>query len=282
MMNGNFTFSFKVAGLERKQVAHIIAETIGIQVEYAGAPTFRYLAGGWVVDREGMVITPETSIGQKDSIRPVLDALKTAGAMVEGNATATFGLEGHNGNTLNNLVNLIWCKQSLIQKSLAFQETILPESLVRIINSVMTEALGEFADIINTAIDNGQIQGESHLNFDLAEKTISFSFANATLDADEVLAFLSLCWQLSEQAKKQKFSSAKQKETLNDRYAFRCFLLKLGFIGAGFASDRKVLLARLSGDSAFRTEEVRKKALEKHKPRISGLLSEVVGVSADE
>lgn len=38
----------------------------------------------------------------------------------------------------------------------------------------------------------------------------------------------------------------------NPKYAFRCFLLRLGFIGAEYKLTRKVLLRNLSGSSAFR------------------------------
>lgn len=42
------------------------------------------------------------------------------------------------------------------------------------------------------------------------------------------------------------------KEVINEKYAFRCFLLRLGFIGYEFKQDRKILLEKLSGSSAFR------------------------------
>lgn len=38
----------------------------------------------------------------------------------------------------------------------------------------------------------------------------------------------------------------------NEKYAFRCFLLRLGFIGDEYKADRKVLLKNLSGSSAFK------------------------------
>lgn len=38
----------------------------------------------------------------------------------------------------------------------------------------------------------------------------------------------------------------------NEKYAFRCFLLRLGFIGADYKTDRKILLKNLTGSSAFR------------------------------
>ena len=39
----------------------------------------------------------------------------------------------------------------------------------------------------------------------------------------------------------------------NEKYAFRCFLLRLGFIGDDYKADRKILLKNLSGSSAFRS-----------------------------
>ena len=48
------------------------------------------------------------------------------------------------------------------------------------------------------------------------------------------------------------FITAKPKENENEKYAFRCFLLRLGFIGDEYKTDRKVLLANLDGSSAFK------------------------------
>lgn len=42
------------------------------------------------------------------------------------------------------------------------------------------------------------------------------------------------------------------KEVDNPKYAFRCFLLRLGFIGDQYKQTRKILLKRLSGSSAFK------------------------------
>ena len=51
----------------------------------------------------------------------------------------------------------------------------------------------------------------------------------------------------------QKRITAKEKEVDNEKYAFRCFLLRIGFIGAEFKAERKILLSKLSGSSAFKT-----------------------------
>lgn len=54
-------------------------------------------------------------------------------------------------------------------------------------------------------------------------------------------------------ARNQKRVTAKEKETDNEKYAFRCFLLRLGFIGNEYKVARKILLRNLTGSSAFRS-----------------------------
>lgn len=168
-----------------------------------------------------------------------------------GNGTVTLSLNDHTGNTLRNLINIIWCKQSLIQKSLGRQETIIPVSLVNTLNAVPIDSLDDFANVINSAIETGEIKEECDLDFDLTDKTVSFSFLNASLDFDEVLSFITLCRQLNQQAIQQKFSSTKLREVINEKYAFRVWLLRLGFVGDDYKTERKVLLAKLSGDGVY-------------------------------
>lgn len=244
----------------------MIAEAIGEQPKYAGVPSFNYNAGGWTIDKQGFVTTPEMGIKEEHvTLRMALDAINIAGAKPEGNLTITLPMDGHNGNTLRNLVNLIWSKQTLIQKALARYEAILAASLVKAINAVPIETLEDFVRVVNAAIEGGEITGRSDPDIDLVERTISFSFFNASLDAEEVHAFGVLCWQLNEQAKKQKSSSTKQKDGVNDKYAFRCFLLKLGFIGSDYKTERGILLNRLAGNAAYRTIEAQQAAEAKRK-----------------
>ena len=56
-------------------------------------------------------------------------------------------------------------------------------------------------------------------------------------------------------SKQLKRITAKDKEVPNEKYAFRCFLLRLGFIGDEYKAARKILLRNLEGNTAFRTKE---------------------------
>ena len=68
-------------------------------------------------------------------------------------------------------------------------------------------------------------------------------------DADAYSRFLTA---LIDMAKNQKRINNKPDTSDNEKYAFRCFLLRLGFIGTEFKSVRKALLRNLTGSSAFR------------------------------
>ena len=70
---------------------------------------------------------------------------------------------------------------------------------------------------------------------------------------EELKAYDTFICKLCEMARNQKRVSAKEKEVDNEKYAFRCFLLRLGFIGAEFKTERKILLRNLAGSSAFKS-----------------------------
>ena len=53
-------------------------------------------------------------------------------------------------------------------------------------------------------------------------------------------------------SKDAKRVTAKEKDVDNEKYAFRCFLLRLGFIGTEYKAERKILLRNLDGSSAFK------------------------------
>ena len=56
-------------------------------------------------------------------------------------------------------------------------------------------------------------------------------------------------------AKEAKRVIAKEAEVESEKYAFRCFLLRLGFIGNEYKMQRKILMRRLSGSAAFPSKE---------------------------
>lgn len=238
----NSRYTFKATGLERKQMAKVISEAIGAPVKYAGPPSFAYEVGYYSIDRSCAITAPID-----EGLSMVLAALKGNGLMADGYGTITFPIEKHTGVSLRNLINIISCKERLLQKALGIAELLIPSSLVELVNSVRIETVEDFAETIKDQDSGG-------LKFDFEEKTVSFGFFSATLEVDEVKAYLAFSIAIEEQAKKLKHTSFLQKETENDKYAFRCFLLRLGFIGDEFKIERKILLSRLEGNGAFKSK----------------------------
>ena len=82
--------------------------------------------------------------------------------------------------------------------------------------------------------------------------TVEFRLFNSTLEASEVKAYVQFVLALSNQALLHKKAVLKKTQSYNDKYLFRCFLLRLGLIGDEFKDCRQVLLSKLSGDSAWK------------------------------
>lgn len=239
------SYSFQARGTERKAVARIIAEAINAEAGYAGPPSFAYVVDDISIDRNGLVTIP---FGER--VEDVLQALKEKDIAVEGDGIITIPADQHTGVSLRNLVNIIFGKERLLQIALGRREPLVPLPLVELVNSVRLEEAEDFAEVIG-----GQDTGG--LSFDFERNTISFGFFNASLEVDIIKAYAVLCTALDALAKKQKYTSFLQKDTDNPKYAFRCFLLRLGFIGHELKVERKILMANLEGNSAFRNKPER-------------------------
>ena len=94
--------------------------------------------------------------------------------------------------------------------------------------------------------------GVSDLPLEITDTKVSFPWFPATPTPDEMKAYDTFICKLCEMARNQKRINATEKPTDNEKYAFRCFLLRLGFIGAEYKAARKILLKNLSGSSAFK------------------------------
>jgi hypothetical protein len=74
-------------------------------------------------------------------------------------------------------------------------------------------------------------------------------------EPDEVDAYLEFIGAITGMAREAKRVTAREKEVENEKYAFRCFLLRLGFVGPEYKTQRKILLRNLNGSSAFSSKE---------------------------
>lgn len=99
--------------------------------------------------------------------------------------------------------------------------------------------------------------GVESLPLERTETSLRFSWfrlepGNEAVSSNAATHFVNGLCQL---AKSQKRVNDSEKSVENEKYAFRCFLLRLGFIGPEFKNERKLLLSKLTGNSAFKNKE---------------------------
>jgi len=232
-------YSFKVKGTERKIIAQLIGAATNQAATYVGPPSFAYEIGSIAIDRAGTISAP-----LDEHFESVLTGLRENGIEAEGALAITIPQKDHTGVSLRNLVNIISSKEKLLNKALGRSRQIIPPEIVEAVNAIRLEEADDFAQAIKD-MSTGAI------SFDFNLKTITFSFYIASLEADTIKAYAALSTALDQQAKQHKYTSFLQKEVDNEKYAFRCFLLRLGFIGEEYKSNRKVLLSKLEGNGAY-------------------------------
>ena len=107
--------------------------------------------------------------------------------------------------------------------------------------------LASKANLIKTALNIKTVEMK------ISENDLKFAWFDKNSKVEEIQAYNEFLFKVGELAKKQKRVTAKEKAVPNERYAFRCFLLRIGMIGAEYKNFRKILLKNLSGNCAFKS-----------------------------
>ena len=89
--------------------------------------------------------------------------------------------------------------------------------------------------------------------YTLTDDRITFAWLHGTITDETAKAYATFISKLCEMARTQKRVTVKEKIVDNEKYAFRCFLLRLGMIGNAYKESRKILLQNLTGSSAFKS-----------------------------
>lgn len=230
------TIHYNVSGKERKNLAKAIGTWLEEDVKYAGAPTFAYLIGKFTLDKDGSLSAEEVS---GDTVERLLEHLCDEGFESDISTVIEKLAEAPSPDSVYDFDSV----------TLSFPDTGFDEAAFARLKA-LCEAK---ANLIAKALD--AISTEATWNRE--EQIIQFPWFKLDLFAkeDEKLACILFLNKLMEFTKTAKRVTAKEKETDNEKYAFRCLLLRLGFIGDEFKGARKILLSRLTGNSAFKSKE---------------------------
>jgi hypothetical protein len=202
-------------GKKRKDLAQAVGELLNIEPEYQKAPSYAYNIGdGVMLDRNNTLIIADNAKAQK--VKQLLERLEDKGFTVETPDTLTIQMpiDGFDDVALDNLHRLVIAKADLIKKAL----------------------------------------GVDGLRIEETDEKLSFSWFAFDTPHEDIMAYTQFITALCDMAKKQKRVTTTEKSVENAKYAFRCFLLRLGFIGEEFADTRKVLLRNLSGNGSHKSD----------------------------
>lgn len=142
---------------------------------------------------------------------------------------------------LNHLNEHGWESEETDCLTISIPRDTLPDEKI----AVLEQIIAGKAELLKKAI------GTDTFAIQVSKDSISFPWFPLTQDSDEVRAYTELITKLCETANRQKRVGT-VKETDNEKYTFRCFLLRLGMIGTEYKTTRKILLRNLTGNSAFR------------------------------
>ena len=218
MKNG---IRFTLEPKQRPKLAKEIGKILGTAPHYERVPSCAYDIAGYRLDKEGVLHIPEGA--EAERVENLIRQLRECGfqddaefteevLLPKNKLTIAVPREIFTDMALENLQKIIANKQTLFQQ--AFQT------------------------------DSTEVE--------ITEEKINFTWFPYTEDGDEIAAYTQFITRLCDMAKDAKRVSSKPTETDNDKYAFRCFLLRLGFIGNEYKTARKILLRNLTGNSAFK------------------------------
>ncbi len=226
---------FHVTGAGRKALVTAMGEILEVRPKYLGMPTAAYEVEHFRIDKNGTLEFDDRA--DSVEIENLLRQLAERGFAGEGQEAAT---DAPKETAANDTAETDTAPQD---ENVGLTVTVPLES-ANIDN--LKKLLGAKSSLIKKAF------GIDGLPVEVDGKKISFPWFSET-DSDTARACTNFISALCKMSKEQKRIISTEKAVDNEKYAFRCFLLRLGFIGDEYKADRKILLKNLKGSSAFKS-----------------------------
>lgn len=208
---------------QRPKLAQEIGNILGTAPHYERVPSCAYDIAGYRLDKEGVLHIPE---GAEETTKDLILQLRERGFQDDAEITEEVPVQ-------QDKLTIVIPRESLTDTAL--------ENLQKITANKQTLFQRAFR------MDSTEIE--------ITDEKINFTWFPYTVDGDDIAAYTQFISRLCDMARDAKRVSSKPTETDNDKYAFRCFLLRLGFIGKEYKTARRILLRNLTGNSAFRYGE---------------------------
>lgn len=216
------------------------------------------------------LVSPILTYEDIGTLQELIRQLRHAGAVSESKYDCGIHIhidsKPHTPQSLRNIVNLMASKEDLIYKSLQIDPVRMRyckkvnEQLLQTINKKKPKTIQHLADLWYSGYGSERRSRHYHssryhslnLHSTFTKGTVEFRLFNGTTHAGKIRSYIVFCLAISHQALSQKSASAKRTYTDNEKYTFRCWLLRLGLIGDEFKNCREHLMVSLSGNSAWK------------------------------
>ena len=225
---------YNVTGAKRKELVKVIVDATGARAEYKFMPTCNYEIDYFTVTKDGTLLFDDHA--DSEEVERVLEAIVAAGFECEpqGDGEQPAGEETKEAAE---------AADSAPQGEPVGLTVEIPLDKVAVGN--LTKLLDAKANLIRKAL------GITDLRIEVLEDHVAFPWFSQA-DSDSAAAYTHFISALCEMSRNAKRVTATEKPVDNEKYAFRCFLLRLGFIGSEYKAERKILLKNLTGSSAFK------------------------------
>lgn len=233
---------------ERKPFVQALEEITGVKSVYKKPPTFAYEVDCFTITRDGNLEFDDRA--DAAVIKKVLEELENRGFSAEVNPYQEEKDESEEGKRENlekgSLEEIIEEQKKDLGLTVSMPKTYFKDGTLENLKNLVASK----KTLIKKAL------GITELPIVETEEKVIFPwFSVKPADNDAVTAYTHFIYSLCEMARNQKRVHGVEKEVENEKYAFRCFLLRLGFIGDQFKKERKILLRNLSGSAAFKNNK---------------------------
>ena len=261
--------NYNIQKEERKAMVGIVGKVLETKPTYCGAPSFSYKVGAFEITKDGILCFDDAA--DEATVTRVRTALREAGFTSEDGENEAFcGDTGANEPSrpeaaVEEPSEVDPAEDKLTPTETPAEVTAMEEAVVAATDEDNLSISLPRSLFTETALKNldALLRSKGRLirhAFDIKEATytliddrITFAWLHGTITDETAKAYAEFISKLCEMARTQKRVTAKEKIVDNEKYAFRCFLLRLGMIGNAYKVSRKILLQNLTGSSAFKS-----------------------------
>ena len=249
---------FDLRERDRKELVKNISEILGEKAEYMRMPTCAYRIGGYTIAKDG-TLTWGADVTDAEDLLQALTARGWNYAIVI-DAPALEEPQPGCSSTDEEMPEPEVITETAVPdegNTDAEADTDIYDFCIELLEDSLTDAARANLDCIIESKGNllRKALGTDTLSYEVTDGKVRFPWFHISGSPEKVTAYTQLITALVEMATNNKRVTAKERTVENEKYAFRCFLLRLGFIGDECKTSRKILLKNFDGNSAFRDKK---------------------------